>query len=135
MESGISQGSILGPILFLIYIDDLPDSCDIRTHDSDIYLYVDDTNMYDCTLHTRLSGKTELGAKPGHPTKLSFNQEQKLVDYAGNRAQLGVGFGKGPFMLYASKFAQKHGTKFLKGIPSEHRWCGMKKPELKSSAA
>jgi len=85
-----------------------------------------------CTLHTRLSGKTELGAKPGHPTKLSFDQEQKLVDYAGNRAQLGVGFGKRPFMLYASKFAQKHGTKFLKGIPSEHWWSGMKKrhPEL-----
>ena len=38
-----------------------------------------------CTLHMRLSGKTELGAKPGNPTKLSFDEEQKLVDYAGNR--------------------------------------------------
>ena len=46
VESGIPQGSILGPVLFLIYINDLPDFCDESTHESDIYLYADDAKVY-----------------------------------------------------------------------------------------
>ena len=44
--SGIPQGSILGPILFLIYINDLPESCDIIGCDANIYLYADDAKLY-----------------------------------------------------------------------------------------
>ena len=86
-----------------------------------------------CTLHTRVTGKTEIGAKPGHPTKLAFDQEKKLVDYASNRAALGTGFGKRPFLNYAHQFAEKHSVRFDKGVPSEHWWSGMKKrhPELR----
>ena len=43
------------------------------------------------TLQDRIHNRVQNGARIGRPTQLCIEDEQKLIDFAGNRAALGIG--------------------------------------------
>jgi len=53
------------------------------------------------TLQKVIDRKTHIGSKPGKKPLLGNELETNLVDYAVDRAAMGIGFGKKQFFEYA----------------------------------
>ena len=75
IKSGVPQGSVLGPLLFLIYINDLPDGitsiCKIFADDTSLFTKVLDINESTNKLNTDLKKIT----KWAHQWKMQFNPD------------------------------------------------------------
>ena len=90
VSAGVPQGSILGPTLFLLYINDLPDDviCNIT-------IYVDDNTLYcKCNQGSHLWQQLELASelKSDLPDTVEWGRKW-LVDFYGEKTQL-VLFGQ-----------------------------------------
>ena len=82
---GVPQGSVLGPLLFLIFINDLPAVCKKLK----FYLFTDDTNIYFESDSLDLLGKT-------------MNKELKKVDKWLTTNRLALNVDKSHFALFHS---------------------------------
>ena len=86
MRYGVTQGSILGPLFFIIYINDIPNICEIAK----FILYADDANIF-------LSGNTILEIEKKIEI-LSRNLENWV-----NLNGLALNVKKTNFMIFANK--------------------------------
>ncbi len=72
VESGIPQGSVLGPVLFVLLINDLP-----SVVQSIMEIFADDTNVYNCVKDNKgvkeLQSDIDNMAESGNKWQLPFN--------------------------------------------------------------
>lgn len=89
LQTGVPQGSILAPILFLLYINDLP-NCITK---SNLDLYADDSNLYAVgkttqEIQTTLQTDVDLVIKWCNNNKMALNPQKSKVILIGSAGKI-----------------------------------------------
>ena len=90
VKCGVPQGSILGPILFLMYINDLANIC----RNTLPFLFADDTNLF-------ISGSNL------HQIEEMLNQELQEISHWLKDIELSLNIKKTHYMLFTNKKSTK----------------------------
>ena len=81
VEAGVPQGSILGPLLFLIYIDDLPDNLS-----ANVKLFADDTSLFS-VVHDITTSSCDLNYDLNRVREWAFQWKMSLNPEPSKQAQ------------------------------------------------
>ena len=96
LTCGVPQGSVLGPLLFLIYVNDLPNISDKL----DFFLFADDTNIYYDSADLLELEKT-------------VNEELKKLSLWLNVNRLALNVGKTNFVIFRGKKKVYHNVTLI----------------------
>ena len=115
---GVPQGSVLGPLLFSIYVNDLPNACNLSLP----FIFADDTNLLfeDCCRNSLINLKIELMTvmKWLDVNKLSLNIGKTLfmiLDGVDTFSDLSVSYGNSVLTI-----KEVHSLKYL-GLMIDHK--------------
>ena len=88
-------------------------------------------NVPRSTLQQRVNGKRDMKPKLGRKPVFGADDEGKLVDFACNRAEMGIGFGKRQFLTYAADLARKRKIRIKQERLSDKWWRLFKRHHVK----
>ena len=117
--SGVPQGTVLGPLLFLLFIDDLPDSVQSNT-----WLFADD-----CILYRRIKNQRDCDILLGDLDKLASWEKKWVMSFHPDKCiTIRVSRSRNPvvreYSLKGHVLTSEDSTRYL-GVEMQKTWLGI----------
>ena len=105
LSCGVPQGSILGPLIFLLYVDDMPQAVD-----SDFFLYADDSCL---VFGDNNINEIEKRLNGNFNSLCDWFVDDKLSIHFGEDKSKLILFGKNVLLCFGQFFSNQSTMKFL----------------------